>query len=568
MKVKAHISPRLIMNMSSLYVDAIRVFMEFVDNSIDAAEINNTLLMALTGGNPELNQPASVDIRVSGGWYKNGHVEISDNCSGIKDLRRIVENIGNSEKKLQAWLNGQFGYGLYSFLAICSYLEITTKHKDNAYSEYVKISREAFLIDDLNDLDFEIVQKTAHTPVSGTRVMLSGFDKEYWRNLDYIALKNEIEKHFELLLHNKSIIVNITGPDGIKRKCVPFDYDNYDGVVFDKTVTIDVKKGKMDDKFGRNDIRIFLKYVPKVSMDRQPVIISKMRRVTELWLIKAFKSNHRREIWNHPAIIGYIDTGDLLSPTIARNDFKNDKNFKLVRKAITSLEDEIIETFKAASESEVERDFSEIESGFNSKLDGIFDTESEEKRQPKPGDRVIISEKGETDYNVLLPDSKGSSIAEFNRGKKTGSEGSESGSTKNSRATASLKAIYSKEYVEPPSENNSRLKLKIDDTSDPIKDSEGREKRSELFGNTVTVYKKHPDFEKRVSKDKLGVEFITTELISYLATQLLIHYTEFGFKGSPQNEEKNKKDVLLYFTDNLYRLEDSLKSFTNKPLSK
>jgi len=556
------------MNMSSLYVDAIRVFMEFVDNSIDAVDITNALMMILTGNEPEINQPARIDIRVSGGWYKRGHVEISDNCSGIKDLKRIVENIGNSEKKSQAWLNGQFGYGLYSFLAICDFLEIMTKHKDNSYSEYVKISREAFLVDDLNDLGFEITQKTAHTPVSGTSVTLSGFDKEYWRNLDYVALKNEIEKHFELLLQNKSIMINITGPDGIRRKCMPFDYDTYDGVVYDKTVTIDAKKSKLDKKFGRSDIKIFLKYVPKVSMDRQPVIISKMRRVTELWLIKAFKSNHRREIWNHPSIIGYIDTRDLLNPTIARNDFKNDKNFKLVRKAITSLEDEIIETFKAASSSEIKRDFSEIESGFNSKLDGIFDTESDEKRHAKPGDRVIISEKGDMYHNVLLPDSKGSYVAEFKRGGKSGSGKGVSGNTKDSRATASLKANHTKEYVEPPSENNSRLKLNIDDTSEPIKDSEGREKRSERFGNIVTVYKKHSDFEKRVFKDKLGVELITTELISYLATQLLIHYTEFGFDGNPKNEEKNKKDMLLFFTENLYRLEDSLKSFINKPLSK
>jgi len=554
--------------MASLYIDAVRVFMEFVDNSIDAADINNNMTSELTGEDLVAKQKYRIDVRVSGGWYKSGHVEISDNCSGIKDLRKIVENIGNSEKKSQAWLNGQFGYGLYSFLAICSYLEITTKHKDNPYSEYVKISSDAFLVDDLNDLAFEIVQQPAHTPESGTTVMLSGFAKEYWRNLDYMALKNEIGKHFELLLKNDVLEINVTGFDDIKRKCMSFNYDAYDGVVFDKTVPIDVKSEGKTGKPHKKEIQVYLKYMPKISLDRQPVVISKNRRVTELWPIKAFKSNHRRDIWNHPSITGYIDTKDLLSPTIARNDFKNDKNFKLICKAILQLEDEILATFKAATESEVERDFSEIESGFNSKLEGILESESNEKRKPKAGDKVIIAEKGETDYNVLIPDSKGPDKADFKRGAKTGSGNGSSGNNKDKNNTKSLKMVQSKEYIEPPVENTSRLKLKIDDNSEPIKDAEGKEKRSELFGDTVTVYKKHPDFEKRVRKDNLNKEFITTELISYLATQMLIHYTDFKFNDSAEKKEKDKRDLLLFFTDNLYSLEDSMKSFINKPLSK
>jgi len=200
MIIPAKISPRLIMNVSSLYTDPIRVFMEFVDNSIDAAESTNTLMSDLTGEEAEYINDVKIDIKIHGKWYKDGYVKITDNCTGIKELRNVVEKIGNSEKKSQSWLNGQFGYGLYSFLAICDVLEIRTKHKDNIYTEYIKITKNDFLIDDLNDLKFNIIHKWPHVPVSGTEVTLSGFSKESWLELNPLTLKAEIENHFELML--------------------------------------------------------------------------------------------------------------------------------------------------------------------------------------------------------------------------------------------------------------------------------------------------------------------------------------------------------------------------------
>jgi len=120
----------------------------------------------------------------------------------MKELKKIVEKIGNSEKKSQPWTNGQFGYGIYSFMAICQILEIRTKHLDNFYSEYIKISKDDFMVDDLNDLKFDIIQEPVHTQNSGTEVILSGFTKDSWTEIDTDSLKTEVENHFELLLRN------------------------------------------------------------------------------------------------------------------------------------------------------------------------------------------------------------------------------------------------------------------------------------------------------------------------------------------------------------------------------
>ena len=319
--------------------------------------------------------------------------------------------------------------------------------------------------------------------------------------------------------------------------------------------------------FGKNEIKIFLKITPGVSVERPPVIISKKRRVIELCQIKSFKTFHKRDLWNHPSITGYVDTKELLNPTLARNDFKNDKIFKLVRKAILSAEDEILAKFKEVMAASATNDFSEIESGFNSKLESLIDLTSDDKTDIKPGDVVLVSDSGDEILNVLVSNEGGSFQSNVSKGKER-SKGSKNKNKNSSDPKESIKVENSREFIVSPKSNERSLIMKIDDTSDPIKDNEGKEKRSELFGNTVHIYKKHPDFMKRISKNSLEIEIINSELITYLASEMLIHYTNYNFEQNKKDKQSERKEVLMFFTDWLYRLEDSLKKLIGKPLSK
>jgi HSP90 family molecular chaperone len=184
-----------------LYTDPIRVFMEYIDNALDSAELVNIFLITL-GHEAEYKHDINIEINITGKTYWSGKVKITDNCAGMDRLSKVVEQIGNSDKKSQAWLNGQFGYGIYSFLAICNTLEIKTKHANNNYSEYIKITKKDFLIDDLSNLKFDIKLEQPHIQVSGTEITLSDFTKESWLDIDPKTLKSEIESHFELLLQN------------------------------------------------------------------------------------------------------------------------------------------------------------------------------------------------------------------------------------------------------------------------------------------------------------------------------------------------------------------------------
>jgi len=365
------------------------------------------------------------------------------------------------------------------------------------------------------------------------------------------------------------INISIKDTDGKTVKCEPFDYDKYPGEVFEKIIPIPVPSTKSDVLFDKNEIKIFLKMFPKVAIERPLVIISNKRRTMELYLIKSLRTYNKRDLWNNPCITGYVDTKNLLSPTLARNDFKNDKNFRLVKKAILDTEPEILEKFKKAAERINSGDFSEIESRFNSNFKSLIEIEDEERNELKPGDLVKVSDAGTRLIEVLLPKPDGPIASDINHhGSKGKGEGKKGKKAQDDSDKQTIKMERIREFIFPPKGNQQNLSLRIDDTSDPIKDSEGKEKRSELFGNTVTIYKRHPDFAKRINTNSVGIELITTELITYISSEMLVHFTNYSFTKSGKDIQSERKGILIFFTDWLYRLEDSLKILIGKPLCK
>ncbi|HEY5124706.1 MAG TPA: hypothetical protein VIK14_13325, partial [Ignavibacteria bacterium] len=182
-------------------------------------------------------------------------------------------------------------------------------------------------------------------------------------------------------------------------------------------------------------------------------------------------------------------------------------------------------------------------------------------------DLVKLSDSGEL-LNVLVPHSTGSIASKFSTDNINTGAGKGSKKKKETDKSEVTKMEKSREFVIIPRSDENKLILKIDDSTDPIKDSIGKEKRSELFANTVHIYKKHPDFIKRISTDRLWIEIVTSELITYLTSEMLIHYTNYSFQNNLNNKQPDRKEVLIFFTEWLYKLEDSLKNLIGKPLSK
>ena len=138
MAIQLEISPKLIPNISSVYTDVNRVFMEYIDNSLDSAE------KFYDKNTDSYSKPIKIELHVIGERHTNGKVIITDNCTGIDELPRVVNSIGDSVKKTDKFSNGQFGYGIYSYMAFCENLNVTSKLTNDDHALSININRNAF----------------------------------------------------------------------------------------------------------------------------------------------------------------------------------------------------------------------------------------------------------------------------------------------------------------------------------------------------------------------------------------------------------------------------------------
>ena len=161
MSAKINISPRIIPNISSIYNDPNKILMEYIDNSLDSAEYYFD-----EDGN-SYKKEILITLKINGQNERDGFIEISDNCTGIDDIMKLVMSIGNSDKKAQSFTNGQFGYGVYSFMATCNTLEVTTKYYNNNEGTYIPIHREQFFVDSVEDVNIPDPRRTTFPRISG-----------------------------------------------------------------------------------------------------------------------------------------------------------------------------------------------------------------------------------------------------------------------------------------------------------------------------------------------------------------------------------------------------------------
>ncbi len=99
---------KAILQQAQIYSDEYRVLMEYIDNSIDAAE------QAYDKENNKYDYDIKISIEKSG-----GNILITDNCSGMNIGRNKPFTIFQSDKRDDPGTNGMFGFGLFSCFSIC-----------------------------------------------------------------------------------------------------------------------------------------------------------------------------------------------------------------------------------------------------------------------------------------------------------------------------------------------------------------------------------------------------------------------------------------------------------------
>ncbi len=586
MPIPLKISPRIIPSIASLYNDTNRIFMEYIDNSLDGAE------EFFDKDSNSYTKKISITLDIYQKDAKNIEIIISDSCTWIRNMLKVIQSIWNSDKKAQPWTNWQFWYWIYSFMACCNYLKIISKEEELPQAKSIIIDRNKFNTDNQEDVVFPDFKNESIFPYqSWTIIKLSNFDKSMAKQIDLEEIKSEIEKHFELLLHRKNLEIKLTNKSSNlinkdkEYTCTPFNYDILEWEIYDENIRdFDYIKGKKyPEKLQlttEKPIHIYLKITKWKVINKLPVFISKWRRIAEIKDIKAFHSKHKSDIWWHPNITGYIDLQDFIEPTIARNDFKNTDKSKALFSEIIKLEELILLFIHEKDKESENKHYQVLEDKLNQALSKLAKLDSMNYR---------------TEYwtwsNTNLQD--GGSWQSFenwfwrkDRWEWEGKSDEWDKIWENewdgiwpswnkwndiSWWEEEWDFASNKENENPFEDSDfkwwekkkSWFNIEIVDV-DLLEDESWKKLRSQLIWTKLRIFKKHPDFESRLDKN----EFwrwrkwwlkVTQRLITYLAWEITVHYKDTfhnkSWKMAPEYNKKLFEDLVEF----IYKFEDILK---------
>lgn len=549
MSIKIKVSPRIVSNIARIYQSTSRIFMEYIDNSLDSAEklFNNN----------NRQYPYQIQINVKIDPYEKT-VTFEDNCTGMdKDnLLRIVQNIGDSNKKNDFTTNGQFGFGIHAYAACSNRMEVSTITLVSDIAYKIKIDRNAYT-EDGEIPDLIEIKKEDILIKSGTILKLFDFDDNWWKEIDPQELKNEIEKHFEQLLTRERLQIKIIY--GKKEEiCQPFNYDSFLGTKIEKEISqLEKNKNKL---FVEPPIKIYLKITEDIIPNKRPIFVNKGRRIEEVQAIKSFraKSKYRTGLWGHNNLTGYIEVAGLLDPTLPRDDFERSADRQRVYEEILKIEDEINDALQAINKRSENVNMNKLEDLLSSALSKLA-------RQDYLRFRTQISQGNDINFeelegsNLFLPKTKNND--------KTGD-----GNSIKKNQTEEIPVAETQDETELKGRETKKSGFNVEFSDREQKKADGTLLRSDYIeGGAIVIYKSHPDFQERVKRNYQGEMKITERLISYLACEISIQYKDkfFSTKGKqPEVQEimNHRKDLFIDIINFSYLFESMLQPFVDKNL--
>lgn len=529
---------------SMMYTDPYRVLAEYVDNSIDAAEAYYS------------NGTYVYEIKITVKKSADRSITISDNTTGMTINPDEPYRIFGSAKRNDPNTNGMFGFGMFSFMAICDRLEAKTWHRATKLHHRFVLSVSNFISADKAEPEFEMEScDYSDESLGGTQMTLTEFREGQFEEISMQALRTEIEKHFELILQRPNITVKLIDEMNNEHICRAFDYDKYCSKPYTKEIRslhkTHSKKQRSLKEFDISDTpaKIFLIASPNTEFDRPVFFVVKGRRVADVSSVEQFRTNRKFQIWSKSNVTGYIDVTGVLSPVISRKDFVRDERSKAFFQTLLDCEDEIIRYIDSHSQVESSDRLKELESKINEAL------------------KELTQQEGNHGNNEGNVSGKKVFIIKGVAARKT--SGLESQGTRNSsdsspaQSTSRTKVRNKDHRIEILSNTNSsktgpaQLEVRIDTVNKPHTDLNGIQLRSVMSGNAVHIFKKHEDFQARVKSSPKGHEEVNQRLINYIAMEVSMHY--LNRKTNHIADESNENKIRNFITTVL-KLEDKLKS--------
>jgi len=356
-----------IIQQASHYIDPYRILAEYIDNSIDAAEIYYD--------KNSYSRNIEISVIKTHSTHDGFKIIIQDNCSGMEINSSEPFTIFRSVKRQDQKTNGMFGFGMFSFFAICNKIQVSTirENSDTKYS--FEITTDTFNKPDNEKPTFEISESSApENSQSGTIFTLSDFNPDTIESINFEELRTEIEKHFELILNREGISLTLKDGKNSAVKCIPFEYSKYSSETYVKVISAlekthsKKKKTIKEIDISDNPVKIFLIASADTEFNRYPFFVYKGRRVTEISKIEQFRTVKKFQIWSRSNITGYIDITGVLEPTPNRKEFKNTELSKAFFQTLLTYEDDIIKQFDSHSKFDTSETLKDLETKINHAL--------------------------------------------------------------------------------------------------------------------------------------------------------------------------------------------------------
>jgi hypothetical protein len=481
-------------------------------------------------------------------------------------LQRLASEINNSdklEKKQRSWVNGQFGLGAHAFRLFAQKLTVISKKVDGdvATISIEKDLSDATLFDGYPITHILLLdEKEQKIKSSGTIVEVGNIDTTQLRNLTVDQLRDDIEKHFEMLLKRN---VSITIIDGINQvRCEPFDYDSIEGIPIKEIINSWQERGTPTRVLDGQEIILNLK-VCKQPENRPVYITSKGRRIAEVKEMKSFNDYIRRynvkqgNAWTNPLLTGYIDVKRHLNPTVHRNDFESTWKRTAIYAEIMNFNEKIFEAIQREMRNKTDEGMKTL----GSKLTDILSRLAREDSMNLRKIDETGNEQAKIPQDTMFdPDENGDETFVEPGGDNNSSDPIDvpGGRTIETRGTANPDGSHSG-IPNQPKKRGMQIELY----------SFGAEERASYSDGVIYIYTEHPDFQDRVQKTRggeLASMKITARLANYLAAIIASKYKEQFYQQKKLEPERDK--VLDEQIDFIFRFENLMQDFIDQRLDK
>jgi len=571
------ISPNILNIIASGYKDPYRVLLEYIINSIDASS------KYYDASSNSYTKNIDITFTHKGKKANDSEFIFEDNCEGfsnsMQDSFYKSFNVGLSVKAGETQTIGKFGVGMSTYAAICNKLRILIKVKGYEKLGGITFNTSLFKKSGISGvpITYDETDYKGDINDSFTRVILSDFKPDRFKEFTFNEFKSELELHIDQILRRKNLVIKLIDNKNNEHVCKPFDYDSIEGEPFQRTITelkyMHYKRGRKENtiSIAPNAVKIYLKVTKnRILEDRRLCFTDKGVRIDRISKFEEFRTNQKGFVWSYPNAVGYVDITGVVEPALTRDSFEPNENLKPLFYTLNKLEPEIKEYIESQMREAKTESIKKLELKLNDALKKFL----EDKKHNIRDTRRIKNNNSETEkIKVTLINGEESKLATENapgtkKSKMNEKESEEEKTENNQRKLSEIELKIPKDDTVILNNNvdrNDLFSLRIDDLNDPDEDEHHKPYRSKFTGSEVVIFQKHPSFQSKIDGTN-GSQKISEGLVTYLASEIVMHYL-VNFSDLLKHDGSLSQKLFSEFITTVYEFEGYLMDLKGKDLS-